>query len=106
MDWVLDPLTNILKTIQHGDSSLNLMPKESLKSDLDSLERMVVEFGRDEYKMGDEELRLLGEKVRQGDLTSVLKVWEQDIKVCFFDFFVISGGSCASRQLTRKNKLY
>ena len=43
---------------------------------------MVVDFGRDEYKMSEEELRILANKVRVGDLTDVLRVWEKDIKVC------------------------
>lgn len=41
----------------------------------------MVDFGRDEYKMSEEELKLLANKVRVGDLTDVLRVWEKDIKV-------------------------
>ncbi|KAI5480320.1 nuclear control of ATPase protein [Pseudohyphozyma bogoriensis] len=79
-DWVLAPLQNIVNTIRHSDSSLNLMPKESLKSDLESLERMVIEFGRDQYGLSGDELAELGEKVRVGDLSAVMRVWESDIK--------------------------
>jgi hypothetical protein len=45
---------------------------------------MVVAFGRDTYGMTEVELQALGEQVRAGDLTSVLKVWEEDIKVSSF----------------------
>lgn len=50
---------------------------------------MVLDFGRDEYKLSEAQLQELAEKVRVGDLTSVLKAWEQDIKV--------SDGSCNVR---------
>ena len=79
-----------------------LMGRDSLRSDLEvsrdsknsyltetefvfvpfqSLERMVVDFARDEYHLSGSELDVLAEKVRSGDLTTVLKAWEQDIKV-------------------------
>ncbi|KAM0756588.1 NCA2-domain-containing protein [Meredithblackwellia eburnea MCA 4105] len=81
IDWVLEPVKKILETVRHGDdTAMALMGKESLKSDLESLERMVVDFGRDEYRLTPEELQALSEKVKVGDLTSVLKAWEKDIK--------------------------
>ncbi|KAL8283259.1 hypothetical protein RQP46_006037 [Phenoliferia psychrophenolica] len=81
VDWVLEPVRKILDTIRHGDDgAMALMGKESLRSDLESLERMVVDFGRDEHKLSEDQLRELAEKVRVGDLTSVLRVWEKDIK--------------------------
>lgn len=42
---------------------------------------MVLDFGRDEYKLSEAQLAELGTRVREGDLTAVLKAWEQDIKV-------------------------
>lgn len=42
---------------------------------------MVLDFGRDEYKLSDVQLSELSKRVREGDLTAVLKAWEQDIKV-------------------------
>jgi hypothetical protein len=42
---------------------------------------MVVDFAKDEYHLSGPELDVLAEKVRSGDLTTVLKAWEQDIKV-------------------------
>jgi nuclear-control-of-ATPase protein 2 len=35
VDWVIDPCIKILETLRHGDSSLALMGRESLKSDFD-----------------------------------------------------------------------
>ncbi|KAK4705974.1 nuclear control of ATPase protein 2, partial [Phenoliferia sp. Uapishka_3] len=81
IDWVVEPIKKILETVRHGDDgAMALMGKESLRSDLESLERMVIDFGRDQYGLGEEQLKGLAEKVRAGDLTSVLRVWEKDIK--------------------------
>lgn len=42
---------------------------------------MVVDFGRDEYKLSGTELEALRAQVRDGDMTAVLRAWEKDIKV-------------------------
>ena len=85
IDWVVEPVRQILETLREGEEGgIALMGRESLQSDLASLERMVVDFARDEYKLGPEELQVLAQQVRAGDLTPVLRVWEEDIKVrCF-----------------------
>ncbi|ORY61909.1 ATP synthase regulation protein NCA2-domain-containing protein [Leucosporidium creatinivorum] len=81
VDWVVEPVRGILETVRGGEGTgMTLMGKESLKSDLQSLERMVLDFGRDEYKLSEAQLAELGTRVREGDLTAVLKAWEQDIK--------------------------
>lgn len=83
IDWVVEPVRQILETLRGGEEGgIALMGRESLQSDLASLERMVVDFARDEYKLGPEELQVLAQQVRAGDLTPVLRVWEEDIKVC------------------------
>lgn len=80
-DWVIEPVAKILETVRHGDdAALALMGKESLRSDLESLERMVVDFGRDQYGLTGDQLTELAQKVKVGDLTTVLRVWEEDIK--------------------------
>ncbi|BGP29902.1 Nuclear control of ATPase protein 2 [Rhodotorula toruloides] len=80
-DWVLEPVRKILDTLRGGSADeVALMGRESLRSDLDSLERMVVDFARDEWGLGMAETDELARKVRVGDLTEVLKVWEEDIK--------------------------
>ena len=85
IDWVVEPVRQILETLRGGEEGgIALMGRESLQSDLASLERMVVDFARDEYKLEPEELQVLAQQVRAGDLTPVLRVWEEDIKVrCF-----------------------
>ncbi|GAA5970327.1 hypothetical protein JCM3765_003045 [Sporobolomyces pararoseus] len=79
IDWVVEPVKKILDTVRGGET-MALMGRDSLRSDLESLERMVVDFARDEYHLSGSELDVLAEKVRSGDLTTVLKAWEQDIK--------------------------
>ncbi|GAA6004988.1 Nca2p [Rhodotorula paludigena] len=80
LDWVVEPVRKILDTLRGGDEGVALMGRESLRSDLESLERMVVDFARDQYRVEGGELAQLRERARQGDLTTVLKAWEQDIK--------------------------
>ncbi|GAA5932912.1 Nca2p [Sporobolomyces koalae] len=79
LDWVVEPVRNILETVRGGET-MALMGRDSLRSDLESLERMVVDFGRDEYHLSGPQLDQLAQQVRSGDLTSVLKAWEKDIK--------------------------
>ncbi|GAA5887811.1 hypothetical protein JCM16303_002338 [Sporobolomyces ruberrimus] len=79
IDWVIEPVRKILDTVRGGEG-MALMGRDSLRSDLESLERMVVDFAKDEYKLSGPELDVLAERVRSGDLTTVLKAWEQDIK--------------------------
>ncbi|GAA5911153.1 Nca2p [Sporobolomyces salmoneus] len=79
IDWVVEPVKKILDTVRGGET-MALMGRDSLRSDLESLERMVVDFARDEYHLSGPELEGLAQKVRSGDLTTVLKAWEQDIK--------------------------
>ncbi|GAA6047664.1 hypothetical protein JCM3770_001615 [Rhodotorula araucariae] len=80
LDWVVEPVRGIVDTLRGGEAGVALLGRDSLRSDLDSLERMVVDFARDEYALGPDELAALGDRVRAGDLTAVLKAWEKDIK--------------------------
>ncbi|GAA5843721.1 hypothetical protein JCM9279_000118 [Rhodotorula babjevae] len=81
VDWVVEPVRHILETLRGGeDGVVALLGRESLQSDRDSLERMVVDFARDEYGLAGAELETLRDRVRAGDLTAVLKAWEKDIK--------------------------
>ncbi len=56
------------------------MSKDSLNSDLESLERMVVDFSRDNGVTDPVELGKVVEKVQRGDLTTVLKKYEEELK--------------------------
>lgn len=79
VDWVVDPCIKILETLRHGDSQMAIMGRESLKSDFDSLERMVADFARDQ-KLPSEQIAAVSRRVRDGDMTVVLGAYEQDLK--------------------------
>ncbi|CCG83004.1 Putative uncharacterized protein [Taphrina deformans PYCC 5710] len=81
-NWIIQPTTKILATIRHDEGSeVALLSSRSLSADLESLERMVVEFAQDnpQYSMA-ESLEALKESARNGDLTPVLVAYESNIK--------------------------
>lgn len=88
-NWILKPVNDILSTIRHDDSSeISIMSQNSLDSDLESLKRMVIEYTVDntpDYKhFSGAELTNLKEQLNRmvstGDLTPMMKGYEQDIK--------------------------
>lgn len=82
-NWVVEPTKKVIRTIRHDkDSEIAIMSRESLKGDRDSLERMVVDFARDNSSastglpLSDREISMIRAKVREGDLTPVLRAYE------------------------------
>ncbi|KAB8226864.1 NCA2 family protein [Aspergillus alliaceus] len=87
-NWVLDPIQRLIGTIRHNEKSeIALMSKNSLEADRSSLERMVIDFilDRGESKPGHSVLDInsIANKVREGDLTPVLKAYEKDLRTPF-----------------------
>ncbi|KAG8949772.1 Nuclear control of ATPase protein 2 [Tulasnella sp. 424] len=79
--WVVEPIAGILNTVRGSpDDSPMVVSKEGLHSDMDSLERMVLSLASEKLKYTPEQLEDLSNAVRQGDLTPVLRIYEQDIK--------------------------
>ncbi|KAJ3290513.1 Nuclear control of ATPase protein 2 [Rhizoclosmatium sp. JEL0117] len=77
-DYFLTPLQQVYSTIRHKERRLALMGADSLSSDLESLERMVVDFAKDRHLgANDSDIR---EMVQRGDLSIVLKSYESDLK--------------------------
>jgi nuclear-control-of-ATPase protein 2 len=91
LNWVLEPTKKVIATIRHDkDSELALMSKESLKGDRDSLERMVVDFASEhpDVSVGhsnitESQIAEIRAKVKEGDLTPVLKAYERDLRKPF-----------------------
>ncbi|KAL9604380.1 MAG: hypothetical protein Q9219_000568 [cf. Caloplaca sp. 3 TL-2023] len=86
-NWVVDPVRKLIGTIRHDkDAEIAIMSKESLRGDQASLERMVVEFAQDNpptpngTPMDEKELASVRAKVKAGDLTSVLRAYEKDLR--------------------------
>ncbi|GLA62534.1 nuclear control of ATPase protein 2 [Aspergillus tubingensis] len=88
-NWVVDPLRRLVGTIRHDEKSeIALMSRNSLEADRASLERMVVDFvldrcepNKNDYDAFD--THVIAAKVREGDLTPVLKAYENDLRSPF-----------------------
>lgn len=89
-NWMVEPMKKVIRTIRHDkDSEIAIMSRESLKGDRDSLERMVVDFARDNANtstglpLTDSQISVVRAKVREGDLTPVLRAFEKDLRKPF-----------------------
>jgi nuclear-control-of-ATPase protein 2 len=88
LNWVIEPVKKIIGTIRHDkESVVAIMSKESLKGDRDSLERMVVDFAIDHPKistgdsaLSETQISEIRTKVKEGDLTPVLRAYERDLR--------------------------
>ena len=85
-NWVVKPITDMLSVIRHDDSNseLSITTKESLQSDLASLERMVIDYAVD-YNLApgvnaDIVKGEIRDAVKQGNLTVLMTQYEQDLK--------------------------
>ncbi|KDN40157.1 NCA2-domain-containing protein [Tilletiaria anomala UBC 951] len=79
--WVYEPVVRLLDTIRHGEAADGvIISKESLNSDLQSLERMVTDFSAEKYSLSLQELEQVAAKVKEGDLTHVLRIYEAELK--------------------------
>lgn len=94
MNWVVEPTRKIVGTIRHSeDSEVALMSRRSLTADMESLERMVVDFAIDNPAMtpsgtatnplSDAAIEMVRARVKEGDLTPVLKAYERDLRKPF-----------------------
>lgn len=87
-NWVVEPVRKIIGTIRHdANSEIAIMSRDSLKADRDSLERMVVEFAMDNPAIAvgnpsitESEIAEIRAKVKEGDVTPVLKAYEKDMR--------------------------
>ena len=89
-NWVVEPVKKVIGTIRHDkDSEIAIMSKESLQGDRASLERMVVDFAVDNPNtstgapLTEMEIADVRAKVKEGDLTPVLRAYEKDLRKPF-----------------------
>ncbi|KAK1759404.1 nuclear control of ATPase [Echria macrotheca] len=88
MNWVVEPVRKIIGTIRHDENSeIAIMSRDSLKADRESLERMVVDFAMDKPDVAvgtssitDAQIAEIRSRVKEGDVTSVLKAYERDMR--------------------------
>lgn len=86
-NWVVEPVKKIIGTIRHDeDSEVAIMSKGSLEGDRASLERMVVDFAIDNPDpasgsvLDQAQIAEIRAKVKEGDLTPVLRAYERDLR--------------------------
>ncbi|WWC86785.1 uncharacterized protein L201_001664 [Kwoniella dendrophila CBS 6074] len=79
VQWVWEPIEGIAKTLRGGGEGLGVAPT-TVKSDQESLERMVLDLGRDYYHLSGSELDALSVKIRNGDMEEVLRVYEKELQ--------------------------
>nr|POF04012.1 nuclear control of atpase protein 2 [Quercus suber] len=89
-NWVIEPTRKVIQTIRHDEGSeVSIMSKRSLEGDRASLERMVLDFAianpsttsdnASNTPLTESQLADLRLRVREGDLTPVLKAYEKDL---------------------------
>lgn len=87
-NWVVEPVRKVIGTIRHdSNSEIAIMSKDSLNADRESLERMVVDFALDsptaatgESSLSETQVAEIRAKVKEGDLTPVLRAYEKDLR--------------------------
>lgn len=84
-NWVLEPTKKLIGTIRHDENSeIAIQSRDSLQADRDSLERMVVDFAVQHPENGtaftETQIADIRSKVKQGDLTPVLKAYEREMQ--------------------------
>lgn len=90
-NWVVEPVRKVIGTIRHDSTSeIAIMSRDSLKADRESLERMVVDFAVDKPSLAGADAPLtetqiadIRAKVKEGDVTPVLKAYEHDLRKPF-----------------------
>lgn len=94
--WLVEPLADIAKTVRTGGEDSIIVQKGSINADLEvfirhpqflvltsalqSLERMALSLARDKLSYSPAQLDDLSNKLRFGDLTPILQIYEEDIK--------------------------
>lgn len=76
-NWIVQPVVDMANTLRN-DNTMTITSKESLKLDLDSLERMVEEFLHDNHIKADP--AQVRAAVAQGDLTMMMSQYENEIR--------------------------
>ena len=84
-NWVVEPARKLIGTIRHDETSeVAIQSRDSLRADRDSLERMVVDFAvqhpEDGRNFTDAQVNEIRAKVKEGDLTPVLKAYEREMQ--------------------------
>ncbi|TFY63583.1 hypothetical protein EVJ58_g3167 [Rhodofomes roseus] len=78
--WLLEPLRGVVKTVRAGGEDGVIVSRESVQADIDSLERMAIALAQEKLHYETPQLEALSRQIQMGDLTSVMQIYEEDIK--------------------------
>ncbi|KAI1793265.1 NCA2-domain-containing protein [Ganoderma leucocontextum] len=79
-DWILEPLRGMVHTVRAGREDGVIVTKESVRADLESLERMTLALAQEKLQYSSPQLEALARQVQMGDLTAVMQIYEEEIK--------------------------
>lgn len=83
-NWIVEPVSNIISTIRHDEEAqVAIVSRKSLEADMESLERMVVDFAVDTESSANisaSQISAIKRGVREGDLSTVLRAYEKELK--------------------------
>ena len=105
-DWILEPLRGMVHTVRAGREDGVIVTKESVRADLEvsifavscracepalmgscfidqSLERMTLALAAEKLQYSSPQLEALTRQVQMGDLTTVMQIYEEEIKSPF-----------------------
>ncbi|KAK0187969.1 NCA2-domain-containing protein [Armillaria mellea] len=80
LGWLVEPCLDIIHTVRARGEDGVIVQKEGVAADLESLERMTISLAKDHLHYGPDELAELSKQVKLGDITPVLKLYENDIR--------------------------
>ncbi|CAK9439460.1 uncharacterized protein LODBEIA_P35700 [Lodderomyces beijingensis] len=78
VNWVIKPLNEMLNILRSDSDGITITTKDSLRSDVDSLEKMILEFAHDNHI--DTTPQIVASDVQNGDLNIVMSRYEQEIR--------------------------
>ncbi|KAI0276486.1 ATP synthase regulation protein NCA2-domain-containing protein [Russula aff. rugulosa BPL654] len=77
--WLVEPLADVAKTVRTGGEGSIIVQKGSINADLESLERMALSLASDKLNYSPTQLDDLSKKLRFGDLTPILQIYEEEL---------------------------
>ncbi|KAI5952385.1 NCA2 [Candida jiufengensis] len=77
-NWVIKPINEMLNILR-SDDEITITTKDSLKSEVDSLEKMIYEFAEDNH-ITNVTPQLINQDIKNGDLKIIMNRYENEIR--------------------------